>query len=74
MRVYIESTPKAIRSWLSLDGVPWEHRIKVTGAKPIPMHYRPRTFLARHTRLPGTSPQGFSLASEPDLDRSGICS
>ena len=26
---YIESTLKAIRSWLSFNAVPWEHRIKV---------------------------------------------
>jgi integrase len=33
---YIESTLKAIRSWLSFNNVPWEHRIKVRGAQATP--------------------------------------
>src|SRR3989441_9554890 len=33
---YIESTLKALRSWLSFNGVPWEHRIKVRGTQQTP--------------------------------------
>jgi hypothetical protein len=33
---YIESTLKALRSWLSFNGVPWEHRIKVRGTQATP--------------------------------------
>ncbi len=33
---YIESTLKAIRSWLTFNNVPWEHRIKVRGAQATP--------------------------------------
>jgi len=33
---YIESTLKALRSWLSFNGVPWEHRIKVRGTQMTP--------------------------------------
>ncbi len=33
---YIESTLKAIRSWLSFNNVPWEHRIKVRGTTATP--------------------------------------
>ena len=33
---YIESTLKALRSWLSFNNVPWELKIKVKGAKATP--------------------------------------
>jgi len=33
---YIESTLKALRSWLSFTGVSWEHRIKVHGTQQTP--------------------------------------
>jgi len=33
---YIESTLKALRSWLSFNGVSWEHRIKVHGTQATP--------------------------------------
>src|SRR2546428_3499166 len=33
---YIESTLKALRSWLSFNGVPWELKIKVKGAQATP--------------------------------------
>src|SRR5437867_5499392 len=33
---YIESTLKALRSWLSFNGVPWELKIKVRGAQATP--------------------------------------
>jgi len=33
---YIESTLKALRSWLSFNGVPWAHRIKVRGTQMTP--------------------------------------
>src|SRR5256712_4087067 len=33
---YIESTLKALRSWLSFNGVPWEFEIKVKGAQATP--------------------------------------
>jgi site-specific recombinase XerC len=33
---YIESTLKAIRSWLSFNNVPWEYRIKVRGTTATP--------------------------------------
>src|SRR5439155_1181674 len=33
---YIESTLKALRSWLSFNGVQWELKIKVKGAQATP--------------------------------------
>src|SRR5206468_5696125 len=33
---YIESTLKALRSWLSFNGVTWELKIKVRGAQATP--------------------------------------
>ena len=33
---YIESTLKALRSWLSFNGVPWELKIKLKGAQATP--------------------------------------
>jgi integrase len=56
---YIESTLKALRSWLSFNGVPWEHRIKVRGTQATPTLTKERvptqdelrrTFLAASSR------------------------